>query len=178
MTNMKLVALCGSIRTNSSNRSLLAAYASLGRPDMDFTAFEGLGYLPHFNPDSDGDSPPPEVAAFRALIAGADALVISTPEYVHALPGVLKNALEWLVSDPAFAGKPVAILHIARGTTWALDSLREVLRTMSAEIVEQACVSVTLGTNQTTPEALLARPDLRASLDLGLAGLRRHLARA
>ncbi len=64
----------------------------------------------HFNPDLDQEvSLPAEVVALRAVVAHADALVISTPEYVHALPGAFKNALDWLVSDPSFTGKPVAI---------------------------------------------------------------------
>ena len=97
-------------------------------------------------------------------MARADAVVISTPEYAHALPGIFKNALDWLVSDPAFAGKPVAILHASRGSTWALDSLREVLRTMSARIIESASVSLPLGSNQLDTEAILAREDLRQLL--------------
>jgi NAD(P)H-dependent FMN reductase len=151
----------------------LRAYERLA-PDFRFTHYEGIGALPHFNPDLDqeGELLPGEVAALRALIGSAEVLVISTPEYVHALPGSFKNALDWLVSDPAFAGKPVVILHAARGSSWALDSLREVLRTMSAQVLEDASVTLPLGSNQMDESAILARDDLRSLLAKSVAALR------
>jgi NAD(P)H-dependent FMN reductase len=167
-----VLTLCGSLRARSSNRAVLRAYEQVAAA-IAFTHYAGIGLLPHFNPDLDvdGEALPREVAALREAVARADALVISTPEYVHALPGAFKNALDWLVSDPAFAGKPVAILHVSRGSTWALDSLREVLRTMSAHIVENATASLPLGTNQVEPEAILARPELRRLLANSAAAL-------
>ncbi len=168
---MKILTLCGSLRARSSNRAILLAFAQLAPAAMLFTHYERLAALPHFNPDLDGDTVPPEVAALRASIAAADAVVISTPEYAHALPGSFKNALDWLVSDPAFAGKPVAILHVARGSTWALDSLTEVLRTMSARLIEPACVALPLTSNQVDEAAILAREDLRELLRRSLAAL-------
>jgi NAD(P)H-dependent FMN reductase len=124
---------------------------------MSFRHFEQLHTLPHFNPDLDGDRVPQEVAILRSMIAESDVVVISTPEYAHALPGSLKNALDWLVSDPAFVGKAIVILHISRGSTWALESLKEVLTTMSAEIIESAFVSINLGSNQVNEDAILAK---------------------
>lgn len=170
---MRVLTLCGSLRARSSNQAALLAYARVA-PDMAFTHYGRLGALPHFSPDLDQDGVPlpAEVAALRAAVAQADALVISTPEYVHALPGSFKNALDWLVSDPTFTGKPVAILHIARGSTWALDSLCEVLRTMSAEIIEDASVLLPLGSNRLAEADILARADLRALLAQSAAALR------
>jgi chromate reductase, NAD(P)H dehydrogenase (quinone) len=173
---MRILTLCGSLRAQSSNRALLHAYERLAPAGTRVEHFEGMAALPHFNPDLDTEPLRPEVAAWRSRVASADALVVSTPEYVHALPGSFKNALDWLVSDPAFAGKPVAILHATRGSSWALDSLREVLATMSARIIEPACVLLPFGTNQIDEEAILARDDFRrpllASLEALLAGLR------
>jgi len=172
-----VVTLCGSLRARSSNRALLRAYASLA-PDMAFTSYEGTGALPHFNPDLDRDDSvlPGPVVELRRLVANADVLVTSTPEYVHALPGSFKNVLDWLVSDPAFAGKPVVILHVARGSTWALDSLKEVLRTMSATLIDSASVELPLGTNQIDETAILAREDLRTALLQSLTALRAALS--
>ena len=161
---MKILTLCGSLRANSSNRALLRAYERLAPSSISVQHYDQLGELPHFNPDLDKETAPPAVGVFRRLVAKADAVVISTPEYAHGLPGVFKNALDWLVSDPAFAGKPVAILHASRGSTWALDSLREVLRTMSARIIESASVSLPLGSNQLDTDAIFARADLRQLL--------------
>lgn len=168
---MRILTLCGSLRAKSSNRALLRAFERLAPSTLTFRHYERLGELPHFNPDLDSAPPPPAVEELRSLVAGADAVVISTPEYAHALPGSFKNALDWLVSDPAFAGKPVAILHVARGSTWALDSLKEVLKTMSARLIESASVLVPLGSNQIDADAILGRDDLRPLLLGSVAGL-------
>jgi chromate reductase, NAD(P)H dehydrogenase (quinone) len=168
---MRLLTLCGSLRAQSSNRAILRAYGQLAPAGVRVGHYEDMGGLPHFNPDLDVEPLLPEVAAWRGVVGGADALAISTPEYVHALPGSFKNALDWLVSDPAFAGKPVALLHAVRGSSWALDSLREVLVTMSARIVEPAAVLLPFTTNQLDEAAILAREDYRQPLLNSLAAL-------
>ncbi len=177
---MNLLTLCGSLRARSSNRAVLEAFSQLVAPPLVVTHSDHLAALPHFNPDLDRDdlSPPSAVAAFRAAIAAADALVISTPEYAHGLPGAFKNALDWLVSDPAFADKPIAILHIDRNSTFALDSLREILRTMSARLIEPACVGLRLTTNQVDAAAILARDDLRQLLQQSVDALAANLRQA
>lgn len=175
---MRALTLCGSLRACSSNRAILRAYERLA-PDILFTHYERIAELPHFNPDLDGDDSvlSSEVADLRSLVASADVLVISTPEYVHALPGSFKNALDWLVSDPSFAGKPVVILHVARGSTWALDSLREVLLTMSARILDAAFVALPLGTNQVDATVILARDDLQRLLRGSVDAMRETVQR-
>jgi chromate reductase len=170
---MRILTLCGSLRGRSSNRAILLAYERLAGSRVVCTHYEGLGDLPHFNPDLDGEGAdvPREVVVLRLLVECADAVVISTPEYAHGLPGSFKNALDWLVSYPPFAGKRVVILEAARGSTWAVDSLREILRTMSAVLVEGASVSLPLGTNQMDEVAILARDDLRELLESSIEAL-------
>lgn len=177
---MQILTLCGSLRACSSNRVMLRAYAALAPGDWDFEHYERLGGLPHFNPDADGDGADmhDEVSWLRRAVARADAVVISTPEYAHALPGAFKNALDWLVSDPAFAGKPVVIVHADRGSAWALDSLREVLRTMSAAIIDEATVLLPLGSNQVEEATVLANAELRGRLARSLDALARALSGA
>jgi chromate reductase len=135
---MRIVAILGSLRARSSNRALLHAAAKLAPDGMEITIYDGLASLPHFNPDDDeeGATPPPAVAALRAWLAAADGIVISTPEYAHGLPGSLKNALDWLVSDGALVDKPVAILSTssARGQ-FAHASLVETLTTMNWRVL-------------------------------------------
>src|SRR3954463_8564500 len=80
---MKILTLCGSLRIRSSNRAILRAYAAVAPANLQVGHFEGLGTLPHFNPDLDGETVPAEVAELRQLVAAADAIVMSTPEYVH-----------------------------------------------------------------------------------------------
>lgn len=160
----KFFGLCGSLRARSSNRAMLMAYARVCAEAAELTIYEGLGRLPHFNPDEDVEEVAPSVAEFRMRVAESDAIVISTPEYAHGLPGTLKNALDWLVSDPAFAGKPVVIVSADRGSTWAIDSLREILRTMSANVLVDASVSLRLTSNTIDAEQILSRPELAERL--------------
>lgn len=138
----EVLAICGSLRKSSSNLRLLRAAAAVAPFAMTF--YEKLGELPHFNPDLDleGMTAPPPVAEWRALVQRADALVISTPEYAHGLPGTLKNALDWLVSSPAMIDQPVAVLSASARSTFADASLRETLRTMSARIIDAASVTI------------------------------------
>jgi NAD(P)H-dependent FMN reductase len=152
---------------------MLQAYARIMPQDWNTAEFEGLARLPHFNPDEDREGVHFEVAKWRQAVTDADAVVISTPEYAHALPGAFKNGLDWLVSDPAFAQKRVVIIKAERGTDFAIESLKEVLRTMSANIVEDACVSLSLATNSVGPEQILARQDLRSRLEFSVENLKK-----
>ena len=129
-----ILAICGSLRRDSSNRRLLL---SSGLPDV--VLYEGLDSLPHFNPDLDVDEPPPAVRELRELLASADGWIISSPEYAHGVPGSLKNALDWLVSDGALIGKPIVLLNAsAGGGEHAQAQLAEILKTMSMNVLTQA----------------------------------------
>jgi chromate reductase len=135
-----IVALCGSLRAQSSNRSLLLAAAQL---DSEVQLWDRIGDLPHFNPDFDGEGTqaPEPVQSLRDAIAAASGLLISCPEFAHGIPGAFKNALDWLVSSPAMIDKSIVLLYGSTGdAAHARASLEEVLRTMSARVV--AAVSV------------------------------------
>ncbi len=135
---MRVLAISGSLRAVSSNTALLEAAAALVPRGMEIAIYRGLGDLPHFNPDLDGEgqAPPPEVAALRAQVSAAEGVIISSPEYAHGVPGAMKNALDWLVSYPEFAGKPVVLWNAsAAGGQWAQASLLEILKTMSARVL-------------------------------------------
>ena len=91
---MNLLAISGSLRADSSNTRLLRALAILAPDAVAVSLYDGLGSLPHFNPDLDIEPAPPPVAAFRAQLQAADAIVISSPEYATALPAPLK--MPWI----------------------------------------------------------------------------------
>jgi NAD(P)H-dependent FMN reductase len=132
---MRIIAICGSLRAQSSNFALLRAAATIA---AEVEIYEGLANLPYFNPDDDveGVTPPPAVAELRAMLASADGILISSPEYAHGVPGSLKNALDWLVSDGALVDKPVALINASPvGGEFARDSLVETLRTMNWRVV-------------------------------------------
>lgn len=128
---MHFLALSGSLRAASTNTALLRAFARTAPPLAVVTVYDGIAALPAFSPDREGDETPPEVLTFAAAVSQADGLVISCPEYVHAVPGAFKNAIDWLVSRDELIGKPVALLHASHRGEDVLADLRRVLSTVS-----------------------------------------------
>src|ERR1039457_4670877 len=107
---MKILAISGSLQTRSSNTALLRVADAVAPTDVEVAVYEGVGSLPYFNPDLDRDPAPTAVGALRQSFQNADAALIATPEYAHAMPGALKNALDWLVGSGERYGKRVAVL--------------------------------------------------------------------
>jgi chromate reductase, NAD(P)H dehydrogenase (quinone) len=107
---MNILAISGSLQAHSSNSVLIREAAAQQAPDVVVQIFERLGELPHFNPDLDGDFPAKPIAALRNVARAADAVLIASHEYAHEMPGLLKSALDWLVSSGELYGKPAALL--------------------------------------------------------------------
>ena len=142
---MKILAICGSIRAESSNLAILRAAKRLVQASIEITIYEGLAELPYFNPDldSEGTMPPPAVTRLRRDLHASDALLVSSPEYAHGIPGVLKNALDWLVSSPEMIGLPVGLISGAASEGhFAQNSLIEILTTMSAQVIRPALLNI------------------------------------
>lgn len=170
MSRLHFLALSGSLRAASSNTAILRAAAQLADENVTLTLFEGLGALPHYNPDLDHDAPPAAVMAFRNAVRSSDGVIISSPEYAHGVPGVLKNALDWLVSSGEFVDKPVALLTASRAT-WAHASLTETLRVMTANLAAGASAMLPLTTNRLDATDVVANGDLAGILRTALAAL-------
>lgn len=136
---MRLLAISGSLRRGSFNTALLAAAASCGRT-ADIVLWRGLADIPPYTEDL--EETPTAVADLRNEIAGADAVLIATPEYNGSIPGALKNALDWAsrpFPDNCLRGKPIAIVGASSGlfgARWAQAELRRVLRTIGASVLE------------------------------------------
>src|SRR5689334_2633357 len=137
--------ISGSVRRGSVNAAVIATAAASLPAGVTAVTYEGIGDLPHFNPDLDHDPLPPPVVELRRLIDESSALLISTPEYAGAMPGALKNLLEWTVGGVETTQKPTgwinpsAILNRSAGT---YASLRIVLEYTDCRIVDEACVDV------------------------------------
>jgi NAD(P)H-dependent FMN reductase len=176
-----ILAVSGSLRRTSSNGAILSAAARVAPSDMAVEIYDGLATLPHFNPDLDRalDDPalPAEVRALRAAVGRADALLISSPEYAHGVPGSLKNALDWLVGGSEMVEMPVALWNTAPHATFAHQSLLETLRTMSARIVQEAIVSISLRGRDLDPASLAADREVAETLSGALLALRKVGAR-
>ncbi|MCF2533096.1 NADPH-dependent FMN reductase [Yinghuangia soli] len=175
----RVLAISGSIRTESFNTALLNAFGSLAPEGMSIEVFKGIDELPHFNQDLEGDVPA-SVTRLREAVQAADAVIISTPEYNRAIPGVLKNALDWAsrpYGQSSWQGKPVAALSAspgAQGGVRALEELTGQLQNLSAYLVRGPEIAI--------PEVhtrLGADADARATLtDPATAGMVKYLLEA
>jgi len=162
---MKVLTISGSLRAGASNTALLEAAALIAPSGMTVQRYSSIAALPHFNPDDDvSDRLPAAVSELRVLVGQSDALLLSTPEYAHGLPGSFKNALDWLVGSTEFPGKPVAIINPLGRSVHAPAQLREILMTMSARFVERASVVVELPTRTMDAAAIAADAGLAAAL--------------
>jgi NAD(P)H-dependent FMN reductase len=170
---MRILAISGSLKAGSSNTALLRAAALLTPEGVEITLYDGLGELPHFNPDLDvdGGEVPPAVADLRFRVQAADALLISSPEYAHGVPGSLKNALDWLVGGFEIVGKPFALLNASPRATLAQASLAETLATMSATRVPEASIALPLLGRRIDAAGIAADPELSRVLRQALADL-------
>jgi chromate reductase len=120
---------------------LLRAVVRVAPAGVEVVLYDGMAALPQFNPDLDveGDEPPASVRELRELLIGADAIVISSPEYAHGVPGAFKNLLDWLVSTGELVEKPVTLLNASPvGGSYAQNALVETLRTMNWRVVDAA----------------------------------------
>jgi chromate reductase, NAD(P)H dehydrogenase (quinone) len=134
---MNFLAISGSLRAASSNAALVRAAVRLAPSTIVIETYDRLAELPHFSPDLDVAPLPGPVAELRAAVGRCDALMITTPEYAHGMPGSLKNALDWLVSATEPIDKPVLLISASpSGAAHAHAQFSEVLRTMSMRLVD------------------------------------------
>ena len=139
---MKVLGVSGSLRSGSHNTALLRAAVELLPAGAELEVWDGLRAVPPYDEDGDVDPAPPAVAALRAALAGADAVLFSTPEYNSSIPGQLKNAIDWAsrpIATNVLRNMPVAVVGAstgAFGAVWAQAELRKVLATLGARVVE------------------------------------------
>jgi NAD(P)H-dependent FMN reductase len=141
---VRVLAISGSLRHASSNTALVGAVARLAPDTVDVSIYRELEALPPFNPDLDGEDVPAAVTRFRAALQACDAVLISSPEYAHGVPGVLKNALDWVVGSGELVNKPIALINASGRAKHAWASLAETLTVMSAHVIPEASVTVSL----------------------------------
>jgi chromate reductase, NAD(P)H dehydrogenase (quinone) len=142
---IKILAISGSLRASSSNFAILRAVIELAPEGVHFSIYDGLGHLPHFNPDLDSDEALATVQDWRDRLKESQGILFCTPEYVHGVPGVLKNALDWIVSSGEFMQKPTAVISASPsmdGGDKANASLVQTLKVMMAEIPEGATLCI------------------------------------
>jgi chromate reductase len=120
MVSIRICGIAGSLRRGSYNRALLHAAAALAPEGVTVAVFEHLREVPPYDADVEAAGDPEPVAALKAAIRDADALLVATPEYNYGVPGVLKNAIDWASRPPATSvliGKPTALMGASPGRT-------------------------------------------------------------
>ena len=167
--SVTIAAIAGSLRAGSHSRALLKAAAHDLPPDIRLALWDGLAHVPPYSEDLEAGPALAWVAALRALIAGAGAVLIATPEYNGSIPGQLKNALDW-ASRPRGAavleGKPAATISASpgpRGGARALADLRKVLTVIGADLTATRLAVPQVHT-QVTPGGHIADPALRGRI--------------
>lgn len=172
---VRIALVSGSLRAGSGSTALLRTVAEVvGSDVVAARMYFGMGALPHFNPDDDFDPLHPAVAELRGLIAGADALLFSTPEYAGDMPGSFKNLLDWTVGGNEIVDKPTAWLNTAPPgrAQGAHAALRTVLGYTGARIVEEACVRLPVPRDAIDAEAgTVADSGVREGLREAVAAL-------
>lgn len=142
MKRVKFLALSGSLREASYNSAALKAIAK-NSPDHIDIIIGDISKLPLFNSDLESDIIP-ELDKIKSELKSSSGLIISSPEYAHGISAPMKNVLDWLVSSFEFPDTPIMIINTSPRAHHALDSLKEVLTTMSGNIIESAYVSIPL----------------------------------
>lgn len=173
-TSREILMLCGSLRSASSNGALLRTARELTPSGFSALIYQGMGDLPLFNPDDDHDPLPPAVVELRARIDSAAAILICTPEYAGALPGVFKNLLDWTVGGVEIGDKPTAWINVSAHITKAADahaSLRKVLGYTGAAIVEDACMHIPVHSSAIDERGLVADDEVRSGVAKSLTAL-------
>ena len=147
MTDTRIAVLVGSLRADSLNRRIAEKLRDDAPEGVSLDIIEGLGDLPFYNEDIDGEIAPETASALRARIAGADRVLAVTPEYNGTMPAVLNNAIDWL-SRPygagALTGKPFGVIGVTPspyGGKWSHEDALRSARVAGAVVVEAVTVS-------------------------------------
>jgi chromate reductase len=180
----RVLAIPGSLRRQSFNRLLLRAARACAPAQLEIELYEELASVPLFDEDVEqetGGGPPP-IQQLRRLVAAADGLMIATPEYNQSLPGVLKNAIDWL-SRPApnevLVDKPVAIIGATGGrwgTRLAQSALRHTLVATEALVLPKPMLFLRDAATLFDESGQLIHPQTRKQLEQVLSSFARWIA--
>lgn len=169
-----MLAISGSTRSASANTALCRTAATCAPDGAEVTVYEGMADLPHFNPDDDHEPLPPAVAGLRGAIEGCDAVLFCVPEYAGALPGSMKNLLDWTVGATVMTGKAVAWVNVssdARRGAGALAELTTVLGYVQVVVVEGACTHIPLTREMLDAQGVVTDPATRTAITETLSAL-------
>ena len=137
-----IVIINGSAATQSSNSKLIEWMANYLQHNVEVKVFNDLRELPHFNPELSIENTPSSIVAFRSMMAAADGVIISTPEYVFSIPSGLKNAIEWCVSTTVFTDKPMALITASAHGIKGHEELQLIMKTVMAKFTQDTTLLI------------------------------------
>jgi chromate reductase len=165
-TKIRIVAISGSLRANSSNNVIIKILAGMAPPGVAFMLYEDLAGIPAFN-DIDNTA----ADNFRRLVREADGVFICTPEYAFGVPGALKNALDWTVSSGDFDKKPVALVTASSAGDKAHASLLQTLTALSADVVPDGTLLISFVRSKLNEKGEVTDPSMLSALQSVLNAL-------
>jgi chromate reductase len=179
---MRIVAISGSLRRASYNRSLLFAIAEVAPVGMALE-IQPIAEIPFFNQDVEAQGTPEPVQRLRDAVAAADGLLVATPEYNAGAPGVLKNTIDWL-SRPArgsvLTGKPTGLVGVTPGqlgTARAQGQLRAAFEFAAAPVMPSPQVFISLAREKFDADGRLTDERTRAALKTFMEAFQRWVQR-
>ncbi len=140
---LNIIAISGSLKVTSSNTYVLKALEQSAGANVRYSIYTGIDTFPFFKPEIEAGTD--TVNQFRSLLKVADGVIISTPEYAFGVPGVLKNALDWLVSSGELNEKPVVAISaspLSSGGDKAMASLLLTLKALGTKMDEQSSLKI------------------------------------
>ena len=171
----RVVVLLGSLRADSLNRRIVEVLETEAPAGVEIEVAEGLGDIPFYNEEIDGEVVPAAAQRLRDLVGGADRVLAVTPEYNGTMPAVLNNAIDWLsrpYGQGAITGKPFAVLGATPtpyGGKWSHDDARRSARIAGADVLDHVVVS-----ESALAGDILADPEVVARLVGALTALVDH----
>lgn len=169
--SLKILTLCGSIRKNSTNHSLLLALKHFFPQETQWDHFE-IKRLPFFDPHLQfSQELPSPVVELRNLARESEYIALSTPEYAHGIPGILKNALEWLVCEETLRKKVIVLIASPSGGEFVKEHLSETLRTMDLVTTPAMTLVIPNARNKIDSSGQIEDDQLKSALQDFVAGI-------
>ena len=165
-----ILAIIGSAQPHSSNLKLVQFLAQHFSGTIHIEIFDDLKLLPHFDAVQTIDNTPEMIREIRRKIDDADAVLISSPEYVLSIPAGLKNLLEWCVATTVFADKPTAIITASANGRKAFEEIQLIVKTLGGTFTDETCLLIS-----GVKGKIISENNIEITLQCCLADLVRHL---
>lgn len=176
---MKILAISGSVRSESTNTYFLREIARISTEaeiDVQIEVFNSHDELPIFSQDREGEETPLSVLTLCEKVSFSNGIIISSPEYIRSIPGGLKNTIDWLVSRDEIIKKPIALAHASHRGDDVLKNLRLVLSTISENFSDSIFLQVPLiGKNADEIKQIISSEEFKPQVNRYISKYTRYI---